>query len=163
MNTLQTRKSQLRWVTQGEIISLWPAWRMSLSRRFSSLGRLERESLPCATGSPDKSLTRTSSRSLERQRLVPRTLPWGWSTSMEIRGRWISKFVKIKSGHLYSYVKLNFKAGLFSCIFWFEAIYLGNWALLVFWPYSWKNGPHRAQKMKFSKIGCGNKKTETTF
>ena len=69
------------------------------------------------------------------------------------RGRWISKFVKIKSGHLYSYVKLNFRAGLFSCIFWFEAIYLGSWALLVFWSCSWENGTQRAQKMKFSKIG----------
>ena len=47
------------------------------------------------------------------------------------RGRWISKFLKIKTGHLYSYVKLNFKASLFSCIFWFEAIFLGKRALLV--------------------------------
>ena len=29
------------------------------------------------------------------------------------RGQWISKISKIKTGHLYSYVKLNFKAGLF--------------------------------------------------
>ena len=29
------------------------------------------------------------------------------------RGRWISKILKIKTGHLYSYVKLNFKVGLF--------------------------------------------------
>ena len=38
------------------------------------------------------------------------------------RARWIwskiIKFLKIKTGHLYSYVKLNFKASLFSCIFY---------------------------------------------
>ena len=49
---------------------------------------------------------------------------WIWSKGI--------KLLKIKTGHLYSYVKLNFKASLFSCIFWFEAIFLGKRALLVF-------------------------------
>ena len=71
---------------------------------------------------------------------------------MNIRARWISKLLKIKTGHMYSYVKLNFKASLFSCIFWFEAIFCCKTALLVFWPYSWENGTERAQKMEFSKI-----------
>ena len=74
-----------------------------------------------------------------------------------IRARWNwfkkIKLLKIKTGHMYSYVKLNFKASLFSCIFWFEAIYLDSWAFLVFWPYSWENGTKRVQKIEFSKIG----------
>ena len=61
-----------------------------------------------------------------------------------IRARWILstgiKLLKIKSGHLHSYVKLNFKASLFSCLFWFEAIFLGKWALLFFCPCGRKNG-----------------------
>ena len=44
--------------------------------------------------------------------------------ALDIRVRWIwskmTKLLKIKTGHLYSYVKLNFKASLFSCIFWFS-------------------------------------------
>ena len=51
---------------------------------------------------------------------------------LAIRARWISKLLEIKTGHLHSYVKLNFKTSLFSCIFWFEAIFLGKSALLVF-------------------------------
>ena len=31
---------------------------------------------------------------------------------------------KIKTGHMYFYEKLNFKVGLFSCIFLFEAIFI---------------------------------------
>ena len=77
--------------------------------------------------------------------------------SIRIRARWNwfkkIKLLKIKTGHMYSYVKLNFKASLFSCIFWFEAIFRCKTALLVFWPYSWENGTKRAQKMEFSKIG----------
>ena len=43
------------------------------------------------------------------------------------RVRWFGpseqKTHKIKTGHSYSYVKLNFRVGLFSCIFLFEAIF----------------------------------------
>ena len=53
-----------------------------------------------------------------------------------IRARWIwskeIKLMKIKTGHLKSYVKLNFKASLFSCNFWFEDSLLGKIALLVY-------------------------------
>ena len=44
------------------------------------------------------------------------------------RARWIGpseqKMPKIKTGHTYFYEKLNFKVGLFSCIFLFEAIFI---------------------------------------
>ena len=43
------------------------------------------------------------------------------------RVRWFwpseQKMPKIKTGHMYSYVKLNFRVDLFSCIFLFEAIF----------------------------------------
>ena len=59
--------------------------------------------------------------------------------TMYNRARWIwserIKWLKIKTGHLYSNVKLNFKAGLFSCIFLFEAIFLGNRANKVAFPF----------------------------
>ena len=70
-----------------------------------------------------------------------------------IRARWISKLLKIKTGHMYSYVKLNFKASLFSCIFWFEAIFRCKTALLVFWPSNWENGSKTVRKMRKAKIG----------
>ena len=35
----------------------------------------------------------------------------------QFRARGISTLLKIKTGHMYSYVKLNVKASLFSCIF----------------------------------------------
>ena len=76
---------------------------------------------------------------------------------LNIRVRWIwskmIKLLKIKTGHLYSYVKLNFKASLFSCIFWFEAIFIGKWALLVFRPYSSKNVAKTIENERFLKIG----------
>ena len=63
------------------------------------------------------------------------------------------KFLKIKTGHLHSYVKLNFKASLFSCIFLFEVIFIGKWALLVFRPYSSKNVAKTIENERFLKIG----------
>ena len=46
---------------------------------------------------------------------------------LSTRVRWFGpseqKTHKIKTGYTYSYVKLNFRVGLFSCIFWFEAIF----------------------------------------
>ena len=46
---------------------------------------------------------------------------------IENRAQWIrpseQKTPKIKTGHVYSYVKLNFRVGLFSCIFLFEVIF----------------------------------------
>ena len=52
------------------------------------------------------------------------------------RARWhnliSTKYRHIISLWVNSYVKLNFKASLFSCIFWFEAIFIGKSTLLVF-------------------------------
>ena len=85
----------------------------------------------------------------------PRENPDDDDVDNRARWNWFKKIklLKIKTGHMYSYVKLNFKASLFSSIFWFEAIFCCKTALLVFWPYSWENGTKRAQKMEFSKIG----------
>ena len=72
-----------------------------------------------------------------------------------IRARWIwskgIKLINIKTGHLESYVKLNFKASLFSCIFLFEAIFRGDWTLLVFWSCSRKNGLKLIKDVRFFK------------
>ena len=43
---------------------------------------------------------------------------------------WAHILLKIFSGEFFSYVKLNFEASLFSCIFWFEAIFISNFGLL---------------------------------
>ena len=76
--------------------------------------------------------------------------PWSWKSHLYIRARWIwfkgIRLLKIKTGHMYSYVKLNCKARLFSCIFWFEAILRCKTALLVFWPSNWENGSKTVQK-----------------
>ena len=42
---------------------------------------------------------------------------------MLIRARWIKQHVFFVCGHTHSYVKLNFRVGLFSCIFLFEVIF----------------------------------------
>ena len=42
---------------------------------------------------------------------------------------WGPKSSKIETGHLFSIVKLNFNVGLFSCIFWFQAIFLSQSAI----------------------------------
>ena len=47
------------------------------------------------------------------------------------RARWESKLLENVSGQLYSYVKLNFKASLFSSTFWFERSFLAESAFLV--------------------------------
>ena len=49
--------------------------------------------------------------------------------------------------------KFNFKAGLFSSTFWFEHSFGCHLALLVFRPYSSKNGSKTPLKTRFSKIG----------
>ena len=49
-----------------------------------------------------------------------------------IRARWNVQCHYFYSGRVDSYVKLNFKASLFSCIFWFEDSLLCKIALLVF-------------------------------
>ena len=72
---------------------------------------------------------------------------------MGIRARWNKKMSENVSYRVYSNVKFNFKPGLFSWIFWFEVIFLGNRALLVFWPCCWENGSKMVKKMQFSKIG----------
>ena len=49
---------------------------------------------------------------------------WQVHYTLVIRVRWFGpskqKTHKIKTGHTSSYVKLNFRVGLFSCIFWFS-------------------------------------------
>ena len=67
--------------------------------------------------------------------------------AMAIRARWFwSKgitLLKIKTGHLYSCVTLNFRANLFSCIFLICII--GKWTLLAFCPYSRKTAQKRSK------------------
>ena len=75
------------------------------------------------------------------------------SSGISSRARWKSKMWKNLSPQVNSIVKLNFKAGLFSSTFWFERVFSCPWALLVFWPYGWRNGPNRAQNLQNFKIG----------
>ena len=53
-------------------------------------------------------------------------------TTFYIRARWIGpseqKMPKIKTGHMYTYVKLNFRVDLFSCIYFI-------WGHLHFWAF----------------------------
>ena len=86
-------------------------------------------------------------------RTTPIWYPLFAQCTLHSRVRWISKLLKIKTGHLFSYVKLNFKASLFSCIFWFEAIFLGTRAVLVFRQYSSKNVAKTIENERFFKIG----------
>ena len=51
---------------------------------------------------------------------------------MYIRARWNFQCHYFHSGRVDSYVKLNFKGSLFSCVFWFEDSLLCKIALLVF-------------------------------
>ena len=75
------------------------------------------------------------------------------------RARWIGpseqKMPKIKSGHMYSYVKLNFRVGLFSWIFWFEAIFCCFFGILYL-PYftrgNCQNKPENQQNWNMAKI-----------
>ena len=57
---------------------------------------------------------------------------------LSTRAQWFrpseQKTPKIKTGHTYSYVKLNFRVGLFSCIFLFEAIFCCFFGILYL-PY----------------------------
>ena len=63
---------------------------------------------------------------------------WKWvpMAVLPTRAQWESGWPHILniiiSGCMYSYVKLNFKAGLFSSTFWFERIFISKIGLLVF-------------------------------
>ena len=61
------------------------------------------------------------------------------------RAQWIGpseqKTPKIKTGHTYSYVKLNFRVGLFFCIFWFEAIFCCFFGILYLPFFTWEKWP----------------------
>ena len=54
---------------------------------------------------------------------------------------WGPKSSKIETGHLFSIVKLNFNVGLFSCIFWFEAIFLCKSAIFCRSLFTREKGP----------------------
>ena len=54
---------------------------------------------------------------------------------------WGPKSPKIETGHLFSIVKLNFNVGLFSCIFWFEAIFLCKSAIFCRSLFTREKGP----------------------
>ena len=58
----------------------------------------------------------------------------GWCV-LHNRARWNMpqrlKSSKIIIGHTFSYVKLNFKVGLFSWTFWFEAVFRCKFGILV--------------------------------
>ena len=61
------------------------------------------------------------------------------------RAQWFGpseqKTPKIKTGHTYSYVKLNFRVGLFSCIFLFEAIFCCFFGILYLPFFTWEKRP----------------------
>ena len=54
------------------------------------------------------------------------------TTRAQWESGWPHILNNIISGCMYSYVKLNFKAGLFSSTFWFERIFISKIGLLVF-------------------------------
>ena len=54
---------------------------------------------------------------------------------------------------IYSFVKSNFKDGLYSSTFWFERIFISKIALVVLCPFSRKNGKKTTQNEQNFKIG----------
>ena len=65
----------------------------------------------------------------------------------------IRKNIFFDFGHMYSYVKLNFRVGLFSCIFWLEAIICCFFSI-SYLPYvTRENGQKWARKSTKSKHG----------
>ena len=86
-------------------------------------------------------------------------LNWKGLPKLNSRVRWFGpseqKTHKIKTGHTYSYVKLNFRVGLFSCIFWFEAIFCCFSAFYIYPFLHGKNGqnkPKNRQNWNMAKI-----------
>ena len=99
------------------------------------------------------------------------------------RVRWFGpseqKMHKIKTGHTYSYVKLNFRVDLFSCIFWFEAIFCCFLAFYIYPILQGKNGQNKPENQQnwnmakrwallakvtvFGPQKMANQNTETTF
>ena len=80
-------------------------------------------------------------------------------TTFYIRARWIGpseqKIPKSKTGHMYSHVKLNFRVGLFSCIFWFKPIFCCFFGILYVPYFSGENGqdkPENQQNWYMAKI-----------
>ena len=57
------------------------------------------------------------------------------TSTLLTRAQWECQNENFETGHLFSIVKLNFNVGLFSCIFWFEAIFIARFALEVFTFY----------------------------
>ena len=57
---------------------------------------------------------------------------WKLIRVLDIRARWEHQFLNLVSRCMYSYVKLNFKADLFSSTFWFERIFISKIELLLF-------------------------------
>ena len=61
--------------------------------------------------------------------------------SMDNRAQWECQNENFETGHLFSIVKLNFNVGLFSCIFWFEAIFLCKSAIFCRSLFTREKGP----------------------
>ena len=71
------------------------------------------------------------------------------SAVLDSRTRWIGpsepKTPKIKTGHTYSYVKLNFRVDLFSCMVLFEAIFCCFFGILYLPYFTRKNGQNKPE------------------
>ena len=57
------------------------------------------------------------------------------------RAQWECQNENFETGHLFSIVKLNFNVGLFSCIFWFEAIFISKSAIFCRSLFTREKGP----------------------
>ena len=66
---------------------------------------------------------------------------WTISSRAQWDRCWGPKSSKIETGHLFSIVKLNFNVGLFSCIFWFEAIFISKSAIFCRSLFTREKGP----------------------
>ena len=65
----------------------------------------------------------------------------GGGSLVDSRAQWECQNENFETGHLFSIVKLNFNVGLFSCIFWFEAIFLCKSAIFCRSLFTREKGP----------------------
>ena len=77
----------------------------------------------------------------EPRRKQSRSMPLPTTTTLPIRAQWECQNENFETGHLFSIVKLNFNVGLFSCIFWFEAIFISKSAIFCRSLFTREKGP----------------------
>ena len=76
-----------------------------------------------------------------RQLAGVRRVKWGTSVPVNSRAQWECQNENFETGYPFSIVKLNFNVGLFSCFFWFEAIFISKSAIFCRSLFTREKGP----------------------